>query len=120
MTAARKTEPTPADALETEAEQEEISPYVPIPMSGLDDVTKELRALPATRWRASALRLLRTGDFDGFMGSIVHEDDYDTYVDLDPDQEQIGEFADACAEAGAEPLGKSSGPKRSSRSTRRR
>lgn len=106
-----------AKAQETEAED---SPFVTVPLAGYDGVTKDVRALPATRWRASAMRALNQGDFDGFMQLVLHEDDYDIYVDLDPDSEGIGHFAEKCAEAAGEALGKSSGPRASSRSTRRR
>ncbi|TVL89737.1 hypothetical protein [Streptomyces sp. SAJ15] len=106
-----------AKAQEAEAEGDE---YVTVPLAGYDGVSKDVRALPATRWRASALRALRMGDVDTFMMLVLHGDDYDVYVDLDPDQEAIGHFAERAAEAAGESLGKSSGPRPSSRGTRRR
>ncbi|MBQ1164673.1 hypothetical protein KBZ21_42610, partial [Streptomyces sp. A73] len=42
---------------EAEAEQEN-DPYVTVPLAGYDGVTKDVRALPASRWRASAFRAL--------------------------------------------------------------
>lgn len=107
-----------ARAQETEAELDDG--YVTVPLAGYDGVTKDVRALPANRWRASALRALNRGDMDTFMASVLHEDDYDTYEDLDPDTEAIGRFAEAASRAGGEELGKSGGPRPSSRSTRRR
>lgn len=106
-----------ARAQEVEAEDDG---YVTVPLAGYDGVSKDVRTLPANRWRASATRALNSGDFDGFMGLVLHEDDYDTYVDLDPDLEGIQHFAEAAAEAGGEALGKSSRPRPSSRSTRKR
>lgn len=106
-----------AKAQETEAED---TAYVTVPLAGYDGATKDVRALPATRWRASAMRAINAGDFDGFMERVLHEDDYDTYMDLDPDGESVQHFAESVADAGRESLGKSSGPSRSSRSTRRR
>ncbi|WP_282790934.1 hypothetical protein [Streptomyces sp. CC224B] len=107
-----------ARAQETEAELDDG--YVTVPLVGYDGVTKDIRALPPTRWRASALRALNQGDFDGLMAIVLHEDDYDTYVDLDPTAESIGRFAEAAARATGEDLGKSSGQRLSSRSTRKR
>ncbi|MFE9382387.1 hypothetical protein ACFYMO_03985 [Streptomyces sp. NPDC007025] len=108
-----------AAAQEAEAEQE-LDPYVPVPLAGYDGVTKDVRALPAGRWRASAFRALNSGDMDAFMALVLHEDDVEVYEDLDPDMDAIGRFAEAAARAGGEDLGKSGGPSRSGRSTRRR
>ena len=94
--------------------------YVPVPLAGYDGVTKDVRCVPAGKWRASALRSLNTGDMDAFMELVLHEDDYEIYLDLDPDMDAIGHFAEAAARAGGEGLGKSSGPRGSSRTTRRR
>jgi hypothetical protein len=47
-------------------------------------------------------------------------EDYDRFVEIDPTNDEFGEFiGDAAARAG-ESLGKSRGPATSSRSTRRR
>jgi hypothetical protein len=114
-----ETEPAAARAQELEAESGP-GEYVTVPLAGYDGVTKNVRVLPASRWRASAMRALTGGDMDGFMELVLHEDDYGTYEDLDPDMDAIGHFAEAVARAGGESLGKSSGPRRSSRSSRRR
>ena len=106
-----------AAAQELEADGDE---YVTVPLAGYDGVTKDVRALPNTRWRSSALRALNQGDFDGFFALVLHEDDYELYEELDPTAEGIGNFAEAVVRASGESLGKSSGPSRSSRSTRRR
>lgn len=106
-----------ARAQETEADGQE---YVTVPLAGYDGVTKDVRTLPATRWRASALRCLNQGDFDGFFAGVLHEDDYDIYEELDPTTDGIGKFAEAASRASGEALGKSSGPRPSSRSTRSR
>ncbi|WP_030407539.1 hypothetical protein [Streptomyces albus] len=108
-----------AAAQEAEAEQDH-NPYVTVPLAGYDGVTKDVRALPGTKWRASAFRALNSGDMDAFMELVLHEDDYDLYLDLDPDMDAIGRFAEAASRAGGEELGKSSGRSPSSRSTRRR
>ncbi|MBQ1165248.1 hypothetical protein KBZ21_45490, partial [Streptomyces sp. A73] len=70
-----------AAAQEAEAEQEN-DPYVTVPLAGYDGVTQDVRALPASRWRASAFRALNGGDMDSFMELVLHEDDYEVYEDL--------------------------------------
>jgi len=109
---------TPAEAQEIEAA--DLGDYLNIPLAGYDGITKDVRVLPATRWRSSALRALNRGDMDGFMELVLHEDDYETYEELDPDTEKIGAFAQKVGEESGEALGKSSGPRGSSRTTRRR
>lgn len=106
-----------AQAQETEAEDTE---YVTVPLAGHDGVTKDVRCVPAGRWRASALRALNSGDIDGFMESCLHPDDYELYEDLDPDMDAFGKFAADAGRISGESLGKSNGPRPSSRSTRRR
>ncbi|WP_458089518.1 hypothetical protein [Streptomyces malaysiensis] len=112
------------DAAKEEAVAQELeatgAEYVTVPLAGYDGVTKDVRALLATRWRASALRALNGGNTDGFMERVLHEDDYGIYMDLDPTTEGIGDFAAKVADASGEALGKSSGPSRSGRNTRRR
>ncbi|MFF9175984.1 hypothetical protein [Streptomyces sp. NPDC014793] len=107
-----------ARAQETEAELDDN--YVTVPLVGFDGVTKDVRTMPASHWRASALRCLNQGDFDGFFELVLHEDDYSIYEELDPTTDGIGKFAEAASRATGEALGKSSGPRPSSRSTRRR
>lgn len=110
-----------AKAQENEATEPDADDgYVTVPLAGYDGVTKDVRALPPTRWRASAFRALNRADFDGFMEIVLHPDDYEIYEDLDPDGDGIGHFAERAAEAVGEPMGKSGGPSRSGRTTRRR
>lgn len=108
------------DAAHAQEAEAEDAGYVTVPLAGYDGTAKDVRTLPANRWRASATRALNAGDFDGFMALVLHEDDYDTYVDLDPDVEALMRFSEAAAEAGGEALGKSSRPRPSSKSTRKR
>lgn len=111
------TDIAPAEAQEAEAG---LGEYMLVRMDGYEGASKDVRALPATRWRASALRALNSGDMDRFMSLILHEDDYGLYENLDPDTEQIGDFAERVSSTSGEALGKSSGPRGSSKSTRRR
>ena len=81
---------------------------------------EELRVVPPGQWRQSQQRLLNMGQIDAFAEAVIHPDDIDLYFELDPTNEEIGEFvADAAQQAG-ESLGKSRGPAPSSRNTRRR
>lgn len=108
-----------AEAQEAEAELEDDG-YVTVPLAGYDGVTKDVRCIPSGKWRSSTIRALNGGDIDAFMKACLHEDDYEIYLDLDPDMERFGKFTGDVADASGEALGKSSGPRGSSRSTRRR
>ncbi|GAA0423873.1 hypothetical protein [Streptomyces luteireticuli] len=89
--------------------------YVTVELSGFP-----VRTLPTQRWRASHLRALNTGDLDAFAVGVLHPDDLDAWYEGDPTQDDIGAWVTAVAEAGGEPLGKSAGPRVSSKSTRKR
>lgn len=102
-----------------EAEAELDDRYIEVPLAGHDGVVKEVRTMPANRWRASALRCLQKGDIDRFMASVLHEDDYDTYEELDPDQDGFAKFAEDAARLSGDSLGKSSGRSGSGSSSRR-
>lgn len=80
---------------------------------------EEIRVIPAGAWRVSSQRKLTRGDLDGFMQSVLHEDDYDLYVDLDPTADEFNDFVVAAQEASGG-QGKSHGPRPSSRPTRKR
>jgi hypothetical protein len=106
---------SPAEAQEAEVEAEETGHYVTVSLCG-----KPVRVVPATAWRMSWQRKLRQGDFDAFVEEILHPDDVDIYFDADPTAAEFNQFMEDCGELGGESLGKSSGPSRSSRRTRRR
>lgn len=106
-----------ARAQEAEADLDGL--YVEVPLAGHDGVTKDVRVLPVTKWRASALRALNKGDIDTFMSVVLHEDDFDTFVDLDPDTEGFGKFTEDAARISGDDLGKSSGRSRPGSSTRK-
>ena len=102
---------TAADAQEIESEGH----YVTAELCG-----EELRIIPPAAWRLSLQRLLTAGQVDTFAEKVLHPDDVDLFFELDPTAGEFQEFiADAGAQAG-ESLGKSSGPSRSGRPTRRR
>ncbi|MFJ6636569.1 hypothetical protein ACIQMR_35175 [Streptomyces sp. NPDC091376] len=106
-----ETTTTPAEAQENEA----TDGYGTAKLLG-----KELRVKNVAQWRPSYLRALRLGDYDTWAAGALHEDDVQTFIDLDATFEEINEFtADAMNAAGETP-GKSGGPSTSRRSTRKR
>jgi hypothetical protein len=54
------------------------------------------------------------------MEDVLSPDSYEVYLELDPTNDEIGEFANSAGEASGEQMGKSSGPSASSRRTRRK
>ncbi|MEU5424237.1 hypothetical protein AB0H73_01320 [Streptomyces olivoreticuli] len=99
----------------TGQETDAATGYVTVELAGF-----QVRALPSQRWRASTLRALNSGDLDRFAEGVLHPDDVDAWYDGDPTQDEIGAWVAQVAEAGGETLGKSSGPRASSKITRKR
>lgn len=98
-----------------EAQEIEADGYVTAELCGED-----VQVVPPSMWRASWQRALNAGQIDIFAEKILHPDDYDYYVEVDPTMtEWIAFVEDASARSG-EPLGKSGGRSRSGRPTRRR
>lgn len=98
-----------------EAQEIEADGYVTAELCGED-----VQVVPPSMWRASWQRALNAGQIDVFAKKILHPDDYEYYVDVDPTMtEWIAFVEDASARSG-EPLGKSGGRSRSGRPTRRR
>lgn len=106
-----KTAVTPAQAQEIEA----TGHYVTAELCG-----EKLEIVPAGAWRQSSMRKLKANDMDAFMEDVLSPESYEQYLDLDPTNDELGEFINSAGEAAGEPMGKSSGPSRSSRSTRKR
>lgn len=104
-------EVTPAEAQEAEA----AGHYVSAELCG-----KALEVIPSGAWRQSAMRMLREGDLDGFLEEVLSPESYDIYLDLNPTNDEVGEFVNGAAEASGESVGKSSGPNRSQRRMRKR
>lgn len=104
-------ETTEAEAQELEATGKHINALL---------CDEELRIIPPGAWRQSWNRLLNAGQVDAFAEIVLHPDDYDRYLDIDPTMEQFGEFVGDAAERAGESQGKSRGPAPSSRRTRRR
>ena len=102
---------SPAEAQETEA----VNKYVTALLCDED-----VRIIPPGAWRQSWQRLAAQGQIDAFAQIVLHPDDYDLYLDIDPTNEEWGEFVTDAAERAGESLGNSRGPAPSSRRTRRR
>lgn len=112
----RETEPdevevTAAEAQEIEAEGH----YITVELGG-----EEVQIIPPSAWRSSWQRMLNRGDLDGFAQKVMHPDDYEFYLELDPTIVEFMEFSQDAAARLGESLGNSSGPAPSSRRTRRR
>jgi hypothetical protein len=81
---------------------------------------QKLQVIPPGAWRQSWQRKLKAGDMDAFMSEVLSPDSYDIYLELDPTNDEIGDFLNRAADLAGEPMGKSSGSRASSSSTRRR
>lgn len=115
MSETTETAVTPAEAQELEA----TGHYVPAEMHG-EDRSEKLEIVPPGAWKQSWQRKLKLGEMDEFMRHVLSPASYELYVDLDPTNDAVGDFLNAASEASGEPLGKSSGPKGSSKATRKR
>lgn len=104
---------TPAQAQEAEA----AGDYVTVPVT---DTGIAVRILPQGQWRMSHMRLLNTGDLEGWAECVIHPDDIDAFVDLDLTLDEFQDFSLAAAKASGDDLGKSRGRSKSSRHMRRR
>jgi hypothetical protein len=102
---------SPAEAQEIEA----VNKYVTALLCD-----EEVRIIPPGAWRQSWQRLAAQGQIDAFAQIVLHPDDYELYIDIDPTNEEWGEFVTDAAERAGESLGNSRGPAPSSRRTRRR
>ncbi|WP_330449818.1 hypothetical protein [Streptomyces anulatus] len=109
-----------AEAQEIEADAVTSDGYITVPMQGANEEVEDVQVLLSSKWRASAMRALNRGDFDTFMKSVLFEDDYEVYLDLDPEAGEVETFATEVVRLTGENPGKSSGSGTSSRRTRKR
>ncbi|MEV7654680.1 hypothetical protein AB0O39_10960 [Streptomyces anulatus] len=109
-----------AEAQEIEADAVTSDGYITVPMQGANEEVEDVQVLLSSKWRASAMRALNRGDFDTFMKSVLFEDDYEVYLDLDPEAGEVEAFATEVVRLTGENPGKSSGSGTSSRRTRKR
>lgn len=102
---------TPAESQEIEATDE----YGTAELVGVT-----LRVKSINKWRPSYMRALRVTDFDTWAAGVLHEDDVQTFIDLDATFEEINSFVGEASQAAGEPVGKPRGRAASSRTTRKR
>lgn len=100
-----------ADAQEVEAEGHYVTAML---------ADEEIRVVPPGAWKQSWQTALSNANFTFFAEKVVHPDDLDLYFDIDPTNDEFEQFVSEAAKRGGESLGKSRGPVRSSRRTRRR
>ncbi|QLJ01543.1 hypothetical protein HZZ00_11240 [Streptomyces sp. NEAU-sy36] len=100
-----------AEAQEAEAGDQ----YVTAELCG-----EQVQIVPPAVWRTSWSRMLNQGDLDGFAQAVLHPDDYELYLDLDPTITEFLAFTEDAGRRSGESLGKSRGPAPSSRRMRRR
>ena len=104
-------EVTAADAQEIEAEGHNVTAEL---------CGEEVQVIPPSMWRASWQRALNQGQIDFFAQKILHPDDYDFYLEVDPTMEEWLTFVEDASNKAGESLGKSRGRSRSGGRTRRR
>lgn len=109
-----------ADVEETEvsaaeAQDIEADGYVTAILCG-----EEVQVVPPSMWRMSWQSLLVSGQFYTFAQKVLHPDDYDYFVEVDPTNEEFEDFVTDAGDRSGEPLGKSRARSRSGRPTRRR
>lgn len=102
---------TEAGAQETEAVSKHVTGLL---------CDEEVRIIPPGAWRQSWQELLNNGQIRAFMEIVLHPDDFDVFLELDPTNDEVGELINDAASRAGESLGKSRGPAPSSRRTRRR
>lgn len=81
---------------------------------------KTLHVKPVRKWRTSALRALREGDFEKWADGCLTDESVELWYELDPTIEEVEAFFTEWSEASGQDAGKSSALKRSSRATRTR
>ncbi|WP_109030171.1 hypothetical protein [Streptomyces rubrogriseus] len=98
-----------------EAQEIEADGYVTAELCGED-----VQVVPPSMWRASWQRALNQGQIDTFAQKVLHPDDYEYYLEVDPTMNEWVAFVEDASARSGEPLGKSRGRSRSGGRTRRR
>jgi len=94
--------PTPLDHLSAEAEADPNAPVTVL----LDGVPVDV--LPLRKWKASAIRALRAGDFDLWAERALAGDGYvRVWQAIDPDVDQVETFFAQWSELTGQDTGKS-------------
>jgi hypothetical protein len=85
---------------------------VAVPLAG-----QTIHVLPVRKWRQSALRALKEGDFITWAERCLVDDDVHMWDDIDPTIEEIEAFFVAWSEHSGQTAEKSSASRRSSKRT---
>lgn len=67
----------------------------------------ELVVKPVKKWKSSATHAMRIGDWQEWARTSLAGDGYSTWLEVDPDGEQVDAFLDSWREATGEDLGES-------------
>lgn len=102
------TERTEALRAETAAGDQPVA----VPLAG-----QTIHVLPVRKWRQSALRALREGDFIEWATKCLSEEDAELWDEIDPTIEDIEAFFVAWSENSGQTAEKSSASRRSSTRT---
>jgi hypothetical protein len=103
------------DVSAAEAQEVEADGYVTAHLCG-----EEVQVIPPSMWRTSWQRALGQGQIDTFAEKILHPDDFDYYIEVDPTLQEWESFLAEAGSRSGEPLGKSRARSRSGRPTPRR
>lgn len=104
-------EVTPDEAQEVEAEGHYVTATL---------CDEEVRVVPPAAWRISWQNLLANGQFYAFAQKVLHPDDYDFFVEVDPTNDEFEAFVTEAGDRSGESLGKSRARSRSGGRTPRR
>ena len=110
-----ETETEDVEVSAADAQEIEADGYVTAELCG-----EEVQVIPPSMWRASWQRALNQGQIDVFAQKILHPDDYDFYLEVDPTMEEWLTFVEDASNKAGESLGKSRARSRSGGRTRRR
>jgi hypothetical protein len=107
--------PAPAqdEPPDTPVEAEATGRGVPVPLCG-----KDIHVPPTVEWRSSALKALHTGDYETWAERTLSEQDYNTWMDVDPTLGEVQRFFADAAPAMGLSLGNSKASRRALRATR--
>lgn len=108
-------EPIDDEVSAAEAQEIEADGYVTALLCG-----EEVQVLPPSMWRVSYQQLLNMGRVYEFAAKVLHPDDYEFFVDLDPTTEEFQDFVQEAGDRSGEPVGKSRARSRSGGRMRRR
>ncbi|MFE7727365.1 hypothetical protein ACFU5D_16420 [Streptomyces anthocyanicus] len=98
-----------------EAQEIEADGYVTATLCG-----EEVQVVPPSMWRLSWQEMLTQGLVREFAEKVLHPDDYDFLIEVDPTVQEFQDFVVDASTKSGEPLGKSGGRSRFGKPTRRR